>query len=105
MRSVLKFNGLKGHICLFAPSTALTAALILLSTIEAFEEREITTTDNPTAFLHTPDKSKEQTHLKFEGFCGREQSVVDIDPKIVGLCIHIDFKEETNPTKVFCTRI
>ena len=50
-----------------ASPTVSTAALILSCMIDAYERRDVATTDIPGAFLQTPDTSEERTHLKFEG--------------------------------------
>ena len=59
--------------------TVSTAALILSCIIDTYERHNVTTTDIPGgAFLQTPDKSKERTHLRFEGVM--VEQLVEIDP-------------------------
>ena len=48
----------------YSPTVA-TQALLLSSMIDAYERRDIATSDIPGAFLQTPDESKE-THLRLE---------------------------------------
>ena len=70
--------------------TVSTAALILSCLIDAYERRDVATTDIPGAFLQTPDKSKERTHLQFEGVM--VEQLVAIDPDKYQPHIRIDSK-------------
>ena len=71
-----------------ASPTVSTAALFLSCMIDAYERRDVATTDIPGAFLQTPDKSKERTHLRFEGVM--VDQLVEIDPVKYGPHVHVD---------------
>ena len=51
-------------------STVATQALLLSAMIDAYEGRDVATSDIPGAFLQTPDDSKE-THLRLEGLISK----------------------------------
>ena len=73
-----------------ASPTVSTAALMLSCLIDAYERRDVATTDIPGAFLQTPDKSTERTHLKFEGVM--VEQLVQIDPAKYSPHVRMDSK-------------
>ena len=73
-----------------ASPTVSTAALILSCLIDAYERRDVATTDIPGAFLQTPDESKERTHLRFEGVM--VDQLVAIDPGKYQPHVRVDSK-------------
>ena len=73
-----------------ASPTVSMAALILSCLIDAYERRDVATTDIPGAFLQTPDESKERTHLCFEGVM--VDQLVAIDPDKYQPHVRVDSK-------------